>query len=913
MSNNRDLGDVFAEWMGAVAAGCLLGLIFGYWQKKQQEKQMEERRLRWPDVLEVNHDGPIYIPPSQRPWYVRHWDKIWHAGAYFVFVFGLCGFASLVDDSAAGCLGSVMSFLAAAGIGYGVMQLRDKQQSFDIQPALPTPEPVRLSQAHSYTVTLPSSVPWQPQTAGRFMEHILHKVGRLTFQIVANDSSVSWRILDLRRDLDPAVIREAVQAFYPEAQVEVNELLQEAFNVPFYCYVMAFEPIADPLLPITYVDALKQVDPLVNLTQEMSNLEPGERMAYTVFVADPARFVYDQVDDLLTFSPGTNPFQFLTPQGWLDAGYQLTGHERQQVLAVEPDVADVITTKLNNMVYQCLLLIQIDAPTPERVFDLSRIDSQLQQYKNLPYGALAWYEETLLDHIRLVDTAEEAAQSDTVGLLDAWLTNRSKKWRNFRLLLDTQELAALWHLPNQTFTSSKIVWSRKRGPLPQKMQGQQAGVCLGHNRYGGREQPVYITDEDRQTHINILGMTGVGKSTLLHHLITQDIVKGHGVAVIDPHGKLVRAILQTSIPREREGDVIVLDLANEKHPPPLNPLRAAKGATAIGRITGVLERLYGSPQGAPRMANALSSALMTLEGESQATVWDVARLFLDDAYRHQVLSEVEDDVIWEFWEHEYEAASPGYQSQIREPVVYRMRTFYRNAYLRPVICHPDNLQFEALIEQGKIILLSLAMDEDHIPEQDRNLMGALVVSQLQMAAMKHPEAAQSFYLYIDEVQRFVTSTLDVVFSEARKFGLSLTVANQYLQQLAGDTLDAMMGNVGAMIVFQCGLRDAQQIAPYMRPAFDAGDLVNLDKYEAVVKMRHAGETQPAFSLSPLKPFTLETLSQEERSNALEKELRIRQLAVEQYTPKTRDEVMSWLTERYGRKHRGYGEPEFYDE
>src|SRR5690606_11791792 len=134
------------------------------------------------------------------------------------------------------------------------------------------------------------------------------------------------------------------------------------------------------------------------------------------------------------------------------------------------------------------------------------------------------------------------------------------------------------------------------------------------------------------------------------------------------------------------------------------------------------------------------------------------------------------------------------------------------------------------------------MDEEQIPERERNLIGAILVSQLQMAAMKHLDRPHPFYVYIDEVQNFVTTSLDKVFSEARKYGLSLTVANQYLKQLTGSTLEAMMSNVGAMVAFQCGLDDARHLAPYLAPGFTAEDLVNLDKYQAAVKLRVMGET-----------------------------------------------------------------------
>lgn len=897
MSDNKgDIGDDIAAGCAAVITGLLVGIFFGWWEKQQQKKKEQERQLHFPDVLEINYDGPIYVPVSQRPWYVRYWRAIAFIGVYAVLVFGSLGVSGLTSSSAGGCLGGLVCFAIGAYIGYWVIQLRAKKEAFEIEPVLPRPDALDLSKARMYTITLPKSTDWQPDLAGRFMEHILHKVTRITFQIVAEPGQLSWRIVDLRRGLDPSVIQQAVNDFYPDAHVEVSPVSRQSPALPFYRYVMAFEQLWEPLLPIAYVDMFTQGDPLVHLTHEMCALKPGERVTYTLFVADSASYIYDQVRELLTVEQPQNPFSLLSPQGWVEAGHTLTTSQAQLQPAYDPDLEQKVTTKLTNLVYQCLLLIQIDAPTKERVQDLSRLESHLLQFKNFPYNALAWHEEPWPESIRYVDTPEREWATSTFGLLDGWLTNTSREWQSFRLLLDTKELAALWHLPHKHFSAPAIAWAPKRVRLPQKMRGFREGVFLGANHCGGHIEPVCMPDEDRATHINILGMTGVGKSTLLHHLIHQDILNNQRVAVIDPHGQLVRDILQTSIPPTREDDVVVLDLANEAYPPPLNPMGGVHSRAAVTRIISILDKIYGGWENAPRMANALSSALVTLRAEPNATVRDVARLFLDEAYRARLLAATDDEVAIEFWEHEFENFSEGQRQQIRDPVVYRMRTFYGNRDLYPVMCHPDTLDFARLIREGRIILVSLGMDEERIPERERNLLGAVLVSQLQMAAMGAASSEAPFYLYIDEVQNFVTSSLSEVFSEARKFGLSLVVANQYLKQLAGETLDALMGNVGAMIVFQCGLDDARALAPYMSPEFEAEDLLNLGKYQAVVKLRFQGVVQPAFSLTGREPL-------QKPPDAEARERRIRERSVQQYTPKTRGEVMAWLAERYPRKKR----------
>ena len=916
MSQNRDASDEFAGAAAATIVGCLGGLLFGIWQQNRRHKLEEERRLVMSGTLELR-DDVSYEVKSPSLFVTR--QNLKERNATLILL--LLGFATLIGFTYSYVLltegpgilavvGSIIGFyisyrLAKFTYRRGRQWLQHwtetkaQHHARVLHPDASHVAPLDLGQAHCYLVRLPKSTVWDSQLATRFMEQMLQKYRRLTFQIVGESGQISWRIMDLRCGLQPSVMQQAIRSFYPEAEIIREPVKSADFGKPFFRYVMGFSQPGEPMFPLKY--AQKQTDPLVQITQEISDLQEGEQIVYTLFVADLARFVFDQIKNVLSVKPDFNPFQFLSPQGWLDAGIALTNRDAQRLEAYDPEAQQLVEAKVTNVVYQCLLLIEVQAATAERIIELCSLYTQFSQFANFPYGVLSWDDDEFPQSIEYVDRPESAG--DTLSRLGAWLVNQDLGWRKHRLLLDSHELAALWHLPHNQFAPPQIAWTNKRGPLPQKMRGAAEGTRLGENRYLDRPEPVFIPDEDRATHINILGMTGVGKSTLLQQLITQDISRGLGVAVVDPHGKLISDLLRYGIPPEREEDVVFLDLSNTGYPPPLNPLVGARDHNATARIISVLEKVYGRSDNAPRMANALSSALMTLRCDPQATVRDIAMLFLNADYRAKLLETVDDEVTLEFWDYEYDKASPGQQQQIREPVLYRVRTFYRIADLYPIICHPQGLDFQKLMAEKKIILLSLAMDEERIPESERNLVGAMVVSQLQMAAMKQADRQTPFRLYIDEVQNFVTSALDEVFSEARKFGLSLTVANQYSKQLSGETLEAIMGNVGAMIVFQCGLDDARRLAPYMTPGFAAEDLLNLDKFEAVVKMRFKGETQPAFSLNTLAPKTVELMSDEEKAACIEREARIRALSVKRYTPLSRSEVMAWLSKRYQRSQR----------
>lgn len=245
----------------------------------------------------------------------------------------------------------------------------------------------------------------------------------------------------------------------------------------------------------------------------------------------------------------------------------------------------------------------------------------------------------------------------------------------------------------------------------------------------------------------------------------------------------------------------------------------------------------------------------------------------------------------EFWDFKYNRASLREKTQIAEPILYRLRTFYGNPYLYPALCHPQTIPYRRYMQENKIILISLEVDEDEVPLLERNLIGAFLMSRLQMAGMKDRKDAP-YYIYVDEAQHFVTSSLDVLFSESRKKNLALITANQYLGQLGTQTLDAVVGNVGAVAVFKCGAFDKTTLQTYTQPEFSGQDLVNLDRFEAALKMQVDAQSQPAFTLRPDPPI-------KEPPDATARLRRVRAKSRRQYTPMSRQQVLDWLNQRYG--------------
>jgi hypothetical protein len=214
-----------------------------------------------------------------------------------------------------------------------------------------------------------------------------------------------------------------------------------------------------------------------------------------------------------------------------------------------------------------------------------------------------------------------------------------------------------------------------------------------------------------------------------------------------------------------------------------------------------------------------------------------------------------------------------------------------------MVCHPHRLDFKAILDEGKIFLANLNSDETHSEQAN---LGAMLITDFQMAAMTRRAdenaAIAPFYLFVEEVQQFVTTALPVVFSEARKFGLSLTAANQYLGQLKGSTLEAILGNAGAAILFACGPEDARALSGYLKPHLTPDHLMSFDRFQAAVKMQVGGKSVPTFTIQTLPPI-------EEPPDAQEREARIREKSIRNYTPWSRQEVEVWLEERYEKRLR----------
>lgn len=380
---------------------------------------------------------------------------------------------------------------------------------------------------------------------------------------------------------------------------------------------------------------------------------------------------------------------------------------------------------------------------------------------------------------------------------------------------------------------------------------------IGRTDFRGRNQLFGINAADRRFHIYVIGQTGTGKSTLLETLIAQDAARGEGLALLDPHGDLVERVL-ARLPDDRRADLLYLDAPDPTEPYGVNPLGGVppdKRPLAASALLEVMKKLWSDSWG-PRLEHIARNAFLALLDQPQATVADVLRILSDDDYRRDAMRYVRSQPVRAFWLKEYEKYPAKFRLEAIAPIQNKVGAFLANPLLHRILTRADTmLDLRRVMDDGKILLVNLSKGQ--IGEDTATLLGALVVTSLGIAAMSRSDvpasARRSFYVYLDEFHAFTTLSLAGMLSELRKYGVSLTLAHQYLAQLDPMVREAILGNVGTILSFRLGPADAALLEQEFAPTFSALDLMNLPNRHIYLKLMVDGVPTPPFSARTLAP------------------------------------------------------------
>lgn len=667
-------------------------------------------------------------------------------------------------------------------------------------------------------------------------KNIFAKTGRehLSFEIAALHKQTGfyiWLPISL-----VSYIEEQVYAQYPTVQIsEVEDYMTHGSQYSSHVYSDVFLQ-ANDVLPIKTFPSF-EVDPLAAITASLAKLEENERAVIQFLVRPAFASWYGKAAKYAANIQNGSSFSGLAKA--LVSGTDNT--TAKQLTPVEQTRIKAAEEKSQKLAYEMKIRIiyEGDVSSVEANMRLQAIIASFKQFNSNNLNGFT---------------------SKKIHSFEAG--NRTLVERVFSgtgFVCNIEELASVFHLPHTNVETPFLQWaSAKTAEPPANLPivsadgydpSQVSPVAVTNFR--GGNTTFGMPRSDRGRHLYIIGQTGVGKSGLLELLTISDIHSPYGFAVIDPHGDYAINTLRR-IPPERAKDVVYFNPADTQFPIAFNPMEVLDSRLkthTCSELIGVLKRMFES--WGPRLEYILRYTLLALLDYPEATMLDITRMLTDKHFRNDVLSYVQDPVVKNFWTVEFASWNDKFAAEAVAPVLNKVGAFTANPVVRNIIGQPkSSFNIRQIMDERKILIVNLS--RGIIGEDNAALLGALLVTKIQMASMSRADIDDvskriPFYLYVDEFQNFATDSFATILSEARKYGLCLTVANQYIAQMSMEVKDAVFGNVGSTIAFRMGADDARVMQRYFEPKFEEHDLVHMHNRNFVTSMTIGGEKVQAFS------------------------------------------------------------------
>lgn len=676
-----------------------------------------------------------------------------------------------------------------------------------------------------------------PLTGGSLFGGAKVKRERISMEIAVRDKRIGFYIWV------PAYLKhyveEQVYAQYPTVQIsEVDDYAMDESRDYGMTLATEMKTTTNDVLPIKTFQSF-EVDPLAAITATLAKFDEHEE-AWVQMVIQPASTTWHKKSEkyqaaMKGGASGIGAGAILKafwspPEPGGGAAPKLADYQQVQLTGAE--------TKSQKLAFECSLRIVYRGTVSEPTAKL-RIQSIIASYKQFNTTYLNGFE------------ARRVAQDPVLVHL---YRLRGHNKRGFSL--NIEETATLYHLPHTNVETPFILWASSQTAEPPANlpiitgEPRQDLSPIATTNFRGHNTVFGIQRQDRSRHLYIIGQTGVGKSGMLELLTISDIYSPYGFAVIDPHGDYAQNVMRR-IPAERAHDVIYFNPADVDFPMAFNPMEVTdpklKSHTA-SELIGVLKRMFES--WGPRLEYILRYSLLALLDYPNATMLDITRILTDKKFRADVVKQCGDPVVRNFWQIEFASWNDKFAAEAVAPVLNKVGAFTANPLVRNIIGQPkSSFSIRQIMDERKILIVNLS--RGLVGEDNAALLGALLVTKVQLAAMSRAdipaEQRSPFYLYVDEFQNFATDSFATILSEARKYGLNLTVANQYTAQMAIEVKDAVFGNVGSIIAFRMGADDARVMLKYFEPKFLEYDLVHMHNRHFVVSMTIEGEKVPAFS------------------------------------------------------------------
>ena len=375
-------------------------------------------------------------------------------------------------------------------------------------------------------------------------------------------------------------------------------------------------------------------------------------------------------------------------------------------------------------------------------------------------------------------------------------------------------------------------------------------IFIGRVKWRDRRKPFGLRRGDRRAHMYVIGKTGTGKSSLLEAMIRQDILAGNGVAVFDPHGDLAERLVEW-MPASRKADLVYLNVPDPEQPFGFNPLERVpplRRPLAANGIVEAMKKLFDDAWGV-RLEYILRSALLLLLEQPEATLADVVRLFHDKEYRKGAAERVTNEQVRQFWTVEFEKLGRR-RAEVVAPIENKLGSFLVDPFVSRILTVPKStFHPREVMDEGKVLIVNLAKGK--IGEAPAMLFGGLLVTMLGLAGLARADVPQKerrdFFIYLDEFQTFTTLALVNMLAELRKYGLGLVLANQFMDQIEVEVRNALLGNVGTLVVFRVGSVDAERLVKELLPLLDPYELTLLPNRMFWIRPLVSGESKEAFT------------------------------------------------------------------
>ena len=458
----------------------------------------------------------------------------------------------------------------------------------------------------------------------------------------------------------------------------------------------------------------------------------------------------------------------------------------------------------------------------------------------------------------------------SLSLLIRHYVFRQFAWWQHTPIMNSEELATLFHFPHSKYNKQpEIRWQRfKAVKAPTNVAKE--GLYIGDNVFRNEKKPIYIKNEDRFRHFYVIWQTGTGKSSIIQVMARQDLANGAWIAVVDPHGDLVKDLLPF-VPKSRADDLVYFDPGDLNRPMGLNMLEATNDdekQMVVADATNIMIKLFWNEIFGPRIQDYFRNGCLTLMDYPQGwAITDLIRLFTDENFQRERRTTLKNPIVKSWWDYTYAKMGEREKGEIIPYFAAKFGQFITNTMMRNIVWQTKSA-FDILdiMNHEKIFLATLS--KGTLWDLNSNLLGLILVSKFQIAAMRRQNMAaterKDFFLYIDEFQNFVTDSIESILSEARKYRLGLVMAHQYLGQLQkSDALtksnlnlkDAIFGNVGTIMSYKIGPEDAEMMEKQFAPVYSNQDFVNMDKFKAAIKLSIDGQPSPGFSLNVPFPWT----------------------------------------------------------